>query len=133
MNGFKDDVISILKDNTMFHADASGWIVQQHTLPKTSELIRELQDRKFAVIGRHNKEVFRFDYVVISKEHLTPNWLLAAFAKLSENGIIIIELEDNSLAFANQYVSRFGGFTGTKVKYNGNYYLVIHSGVDYGN
>ena len=133
MSGFKDDVISILRDNMMFHAEASGWIIQQHILPKTSELLEELQSRMFAVIGRHSKPIFLFDYVIISREHLTVNWLMAAFAQLKENGVMILEIESQNLAFAPKYSSLFGKFTGTKVKYDDRTYIVIHSGVDYGN
>lgn len=132
MNGFKDDIISILRSNVMLHAEASGWIIQQHILPKTSELLKDLQDRKFAVIGRHKKPMFLFDYVIISIEHLTVNWLLSAFGTLKDNGLIILEVTDHSLAFANRYVSNFGFFTATKVTYGDNKYIVIRKGLDYG-
>ena len=125
--------MAILRDNVLLHAEASGWIVQQHILPKTSELLKELQDRKMAVIGRHGKPIFLFDFIVISVEHLTPNWLLSAFSVLNNNGIIILEITDFRFSFANEYKSRFGNFTGTKVKYGDNTYLVIHQGVDYAN
>ena len=116
----------------MLHADASGWVVQQHILPKTSVLLKDLQNRNFAVIGRHSKQMFLFDYVIISREHLTVNWLLSAFANLKDNGMIILEITDYPMTFDNRYVSRYAGFTATKVNYENRKYLVLRKGLDYG-
>ena len=35
--------------------------------------------------------------------------------------------------YSDKMVSSFGGFSADKVKYGNEFYIVIHSGVDYGN
>jgi hypothetical protein len=129
MSGFKEDVISILKHNNMYHRDASGLI-----LGKTVNrgLVKELQEKMFPVVDHYEKFIVRFDYIVIGLLRVDVTTLIKAFATVNTGGLIILEL-DNYTDFENKYTSLFGGFSADVVKYEDRGYLVIHSGVDYGN
>lgn len=133
MSGFKDDVISILRDNVLLHGEALGWIITQHTIPESSELYKELQDRKFPVTNKLTKPVIRFDYIIIPKLHLTITWFLKALEMLAIGGMIIMDVTGYNYAFDAEYKIPFGSFTARKLIYGDRIYMVVHSGVDYAN
>jgi hypothetical protein len=128
MSGFRDDVISILRQNDLYHKTATGLV-----LGKSNDgLLEELQKKGFPVIGHFEKDVILFDYIVMNRFYEDARSLMSAFASVNVGGLIIMELDDGD-DYGKTYVSQFGSFTATKVKYGDNQYLVIHSGVDYGN
>ena len=131
MNGFKDNVISILRDNLMLHGEALGCLLASERHDEARRLYAELVERKLPIARKMEKQVFYYDYVVITAEFGIQT-LIAAFSSLSENGIIILEIP-NDFLYDDRYVSKFANFTGTKIKFGREQYLVIHSGVDYGN
>lgn len=133
MSGFKDDVISILKTNSMLHGEAIGWIFYDRIKsPKVFELLSDLQKRKLPVVSHFEKEVFRYSYIVLSNEYLTFADLFDALSSLAPQGIIIIEDWLGDLPFKDKYVVPFAKITITKVKFEDRIYMVIHEGVDYG-
>ena len=128
MNGFSSDVISILKTNGVLEREGAGLIFTD-TSSDAGDLFETLLKDKYVVANKRTKIVFNYDYVIIPKGW---NWevLLYAFSVVSIGGAIVLEV---SKFWQDRYVSRFGEFTGTKVKYGDNYYLVIKNGLDYGN
>ncbi len=131
MSGFKDDIISILRQNVLLHGEAIGCIIASDGNYEARELYNEMANRKLLVSMSAREFVFFYDYVVITAEWGIET-LLNAFSLLSENGIIIVQAPNEKI-FNDRYTSLFGKFTATKLKYDRNYYMVIHSGVDYGN
>lgn len=127
MSGFREDVITILKHNNMFHREAMGWVREQ----PGSGLAEDLQKLHFPVTTKFEKSVIRFDYIVLNRNYETVNYLMQALAIVSVGGLIIMELDDGS-EYNSDYVSLFGGFSANRVKFGEDrYYLVIHNGVDY--
>lgn len=133
MNGFKDDVISILRDNVMLHGEAIGWIMTNPRVTMTADLYKYMVDNKYPVTPRSEKSVLYYDYIVIDRYTRSVTNLLRAFANVSENGLIVIEISDELPNFSDRYVSKYGNFTATRVQYGDRYYLVLRTGVDYGN
>lgn len=129
MSGFKDEVISILRQNGMYHREALGLIKETGFLTPT--LLPALQAEKFPVTDKFGKPVLNFDYVVLSQEYNSLNQLLTGLASLSIGGLLILEVT-NQTAYRDRYVSLFGNFSVTKVKYPGRTYLVFRNGIDYG-
>lgn len=127
MSGFKDDVLNILRDNVLLHGEAMG-LVQFHT-----ELLKELQSRKFPVTDTASKPVFLFDYVVISEPYVALPTVLWAMTVLSSLGIIILDVTSWKNEFQKEYKVAFGGFMAHRINYEDRYYVVIHKGTDYGN
>lgn len=127
MNGFRDDVISILRDNVLLHGEAMGWIIGHPAL------LKALEDMKLPVTGTNGKGVFLFDYIVITHEETNVLSLMDVLSYLSNLGLLIVEITPVASVFRNEYRSVFGGFTARKLKYGERSYLVFHQGVDYGN
>ena len=130
MSGFKDDVISILKQNGMYHKEAIGLIKYSRLLK--SSLVDTLQKEGFPVTEKFEKFVIRFDYIVLGTEYLSIPMLLSALSHLSVGGLLVLELNSYQ-SYKDRYTSLFGNFSATKVKYDGRQYLVIRNGADYGN
>ena len=133
MSGFKDDVIAILRDNVMLHAEAMGLIMEGESWQDSKELLKDLQSRNFPVTDRADKHVFLFDYVVVPLEYAFVNTLLKAFTLVGRMGLIIIDITGKSDMFFKRAVSTFGSFTIHKLTYGDRTYLVIKQGEDYGN
>lgn len=129
MSGFKDDVISILKTHGLPQREGGGWIVRSDKSEDGRELFFALTNKGFPVT-MYPEDFMVFDYVVMDKENTTVPNLVEAMTHLHIGGILIIE---GVPEYHKKYVSIFGNFTGTKVKYDNREYLVIHSGMDYGN
>lgn len=128
MNGFSSDVMSILKANGVLEREGAGLIFTE-TDRNANELFEILLKNQYVVTNKRTKIVFNFDYVVMP---VGWNWerLLYAFSVVSIGGIIVIPA---NTFVQDRYVSRFGEFTGTRVQYGNNYYIVIKNGLDYGN
>lgn len=133
MSGFNDDIIAILKDNTLFHVHSVGCVCGS-VLSRNSRaqsLLSALRT-KGLLVSRKMHRSYLYDYIIIPKEQFGAKVLLKALSKLGIGGIIIVEVGENS-DLESRYVSLFGNFTATTVVYEGRKYLVLHSGVDYGN
>ena len=128
MSGYKDDIISILKHNSMYHREATGLILGQSG---GRELLEHLESKMFPVIGKYEKSIILFDYIVLNRYQVDVPSLIKAFSSVSVGGIIVLEL-DGETDYGKNYYSQFGGFSANKIKYDDRYYMVIHSGVDYG-
>ena len=129
MSGFKDDVLSILRDNLMLHGETVGWVLSEDV-----ELVTELEKRKLLLIKtKFPKRVFLIDYVVLAKEYISVSFLLRAFSLLSKMGIIILDVSNWNSKLVDEYISVFGNFVGTPLNYGNRQYIVIHAGADYGN
>lgn len=128
MNGFSNDVKSILKTNGLLQKEGAG-LVLTDTSRDAMDLYDELLKDGYVVANKRTKSVFNYDYVVMP---IGWNWetLLYSLSVLSVGGAIIIQANQY---MQERYVSRFGEFTGTKVRYGDNYYIVIKNGLDYGN
>lgn len=128
MNGFSTDIVAILKTNGVLEREGAGLILTD-TSREANELFEALSKDKYVVANKRTKIVFNYDYVVLP---LGWNWetLLYALSVISEGGVIVVQA---NRYMQDRYVSKFGGFTGTKVKYGDNYYIVIKNGLDYGN
>lgn len=133
MNGFKEDVISIIRDNMMLHAEAMGLVVNANARRESKELLEALQARKLPVTDKVDKHVFLFDYVVIHRDYLFVTTLLKAFSWIGRLSVLIVDITGKESAFNSRYVSRFGDFTAQKLKYEDRAYLVFKNGNDYGN
>lgn len=133
MSGFKDDVISILRDNVLLHAEAMGLIMAAEDHWETRELLKYLENEKLPVSGKVEKIVLLFDYVIMHRELVCTLAFLDAFANVGKMGIIIVDVSDEPSSYESVYKSYFGNFTVSKLKYGNRTYLVFHKGVDYGN
>jgi hypothetical protein len=127
MSGFKDDVISILRQNSMLQREGVGLVLLNGN--DSVDLFDAITEMKFPVLNKRTKPFVNFDYVVIPKGYHLEN-LLYAFSAVSTGGIIIVEA--NNAIWDEHYVSRAYNFTGTRVRYEDRFYMVIHAGVDYG-
>jgi hypothetical protein len=133
MNGFKEDVISILRDNVLLHAEAMGLLLDGDSNEETRGLLKDLQDRKLPVTDAVEKHVFNFDYVVLHRDSLFVNTLIRALSLVSKMGMIILDVTGKSDMFRKEYFSKFGDFSIHKLIYEDRAYLVIKNGMDYGN
>lgn len=133
MSGFKDDVLAILRDNVLLHGEALGWVVRESAkTPKNYEVLKYLQDNKYPVADRETKPVVLFDYIIIDYSNLNLHNLLKAFSLSSSGGIIIVEVTDYPYELS-KYYRILGVKWANVVSYQDRKYLVVHSGVDYGN
>lgn len=132
MSGFKDDVISILRQNGYLQRDALGWIVNNNNVSMANDLYEELIKHKFPVTNKAEKLVANYDYIIVDRYNRDAETILRAFASLSTGGLMVLEISDFFYKFWDKYVSTFAGFTATKVQYADRRYMVIHAGVDYG-
>lgn len=130
---FKDDVISILRQNVMLVDESVGLVLSQNKTPVLYSLVEALRKSKRLVVYGNPKVVVTYDYIVISGDNLSIKNLLTAFALVQTNGLIILEITDYPHSLEDKYNSWFGTFTATKVKFENRSYIVIHAGVDYGN
>lgn len=128
MNGFSNDVRAILKANGLLEKEGAG-LVLTDTSRDAMDLYTELLKEGYVVANKRTKVVFNYDFIVMP---IGWNWetLLYAFSVLSVGGAVVIQANQY---MQDRYISRFGGFTATKVKYGDNYYVVIKNGLDYGN
>jgi len=134
MNGFKDDVISILSQNHYLQKESLGWIVSDNAKhPDQYILKKELEKMLVPFTMSDEKMVTNYDFIVIDKYHSRFDVLLRAFTRLSENGIIVLEVTDYPRDIKRTAgISKFGKFSITRVTFQDRGYLVIKSGVDYG-
>ncbi len=132
MSGFRDDVLCILRDNTMLHGEARGLVVGSGNGAK--QLLEYLIGKKYPVSSTLIKPMFRFDYIVLDTFRNDLPEVMDAFSSVEMGGIIIIDVTNIRDLLRPHYASVFADFTATKLKYVDNRaYLVIHKGVDYGN
>ena len=129
MSGFREDVISILKQNNMYHKEAIG-LIKGHL---DDGLFETLQEEKFPVSKKFEKFVLYFDYIVLNNFQEDVETLLFALASVSTGGLIVLEITDSEYTYQDRYVSQFGLFSVTKVKYEDRTYLVFRNGLEYGN
>lgn len=127
MSGNSSDIISILKHNEMYHGEAVGLVVGQ------DELFSKLEARNFPVSPDVVFPIDRFDFIVIDYQSIDAESLLNWLSYLRKNGIMILDITYTDYDWKDKYVSEFGGFFGTKVKFGVREYLVIKEGTDYGN
>ena len=126
MNGNEiQDVVSILKHNVMLNISSLGLIVD------SGNLLDCLYNLKLHVTGLTDGA--KFDYIFIPTHKVSIRRLLRALTDLKSGGIIIVQLEDKFEDFEPIYKNTSNLFFATKVKYDNRYYLIIHSGEDYGN
>ncbi len=129
MNGFKDDVITILRNHMLVQKNAIGFIPGQ---AGTGELIKYLADSGVLVVTKNEKPIVQFDFVVFNKFYTDLHNFLYALATTSVGGVIVLDVTNDPHLFKERYVSLFAGITATKVKFEDRSYLVVHNGVDYG-
>ncbi len=132
MSGFKDDVLSILRTSNLLHGEALGYIMYAREFPHSKELLKELESRKLPVAGEITKPVVLFDYTVIPDEVATLSTFLTALTSTKEGGIIIVDVTGEHRAYSKNFDTNFVNFKITRLKFDDRYYLVMHSGVDYG-
>jgi hypothetical protein len=125
MSGFNEDIVSILKHNTLFNRVSVGWIIGD------MNLLDYLYSLKLSVTGI-SKGMNRFDYIIISEEYINTRRLLRVLTDIDNGGIIILQLGNKVEEFEPVYRNLANKFFATKVKYDNRYYLVIHQGEDYG-
>jgi hypothetical protein len=133
MSGFREDVVSILRDNVMLHAEAMGLLLDGDSNEESRELLKDLQDRKLPVTDGVSKHVFLFDYVILHRDSLFVNTLIRTFSLVSTLGMIILDVTGKADMFHKEYISKFGDFSIHKLIYGDRAYLVIKKGTDYGN
>jgi hypothetical protein len=128
MSGFKDDVVSILRNHLLVQKNAIGYIPGK---ADTEELKKYLEDEGVLIVSKNEKPIVQFDFVVYNRYFTDLHTFLYALATTTIGGLIILELHDVAL-YKERYVSLFAGITATKVKFEDRQYLVVHNGVDYG-
>lgn len=133
MNGFKDDILSILRDNVMLHGEAMGYIMQGAYWDEARELVEYLQENKYPVTEKASKPVLNYDYIVIYKEVLSLSKLFYGLSLLSNLGILIVDITKESPTFRADYNIKWAGFRASKLIYGTRAYLVLRKGMDYGN
>lgn len=130
MNGFSQDIISILRHCVMFHKEAKGLLVGAKTNEKTKELFKELKERGLLVSDK--RERIFWDYIVIPSELLSIRVLITAITEIDTGGIVIIEVTGKDKRYEDRYKGSVGNLGVTKVFYEERSYLVIHTGDEYG-
>jgi hypothetical protein len=133
MSGFKDDVISILKQNHLFEREAVGWIMSIGAQPERAELVHALEENKIPITTKDEKIVVNYDFVVLDRWHYDVGLLLTALTRTSTSGIIIIEATERSYTVKNlNGFSLFGEFRVVTVMFDNRQYFVMRKGSDYG-
>lgn len=135
MNGFRQDLISILKHNSLLQRMSIGIILGDMENQRHWGLYKDLSDRKQLIeLSSKLLKFTKYDYVVITKEFLSVKNLLKAMVELNRGGIIILEITGKAESYQEKYLSMVGGMmSGTKVLYEDRGYVVLHTGEDYGN
>lgn len=127
MSGFKEHLVEILKTNNLLHGDSIGMVFFD------AEICEYLYDKYKVLASSDAVDLNEFDYIFVKSKFITLQFVMKLFTYLNDNGILILEITPESVKFDKKYLSKFGNFTGTKVTYDDKTYLIIHSGVDYGN
>lgn len=128
MNGFSNDVVSMLKHSYMYHGESIGLVIGNNELASTLESLGLL-------VSVDDKLSDNWDYIVVSGENVGVRVLIKCLTQLRNCGIIILELTNkpNVKKYADRYSNASAGFYATKVMYDDRVYLIIHQGYDYGN
>ena len=132
MNGFSQDIISILKHNVMHHSSSLGLILGATDIEEAFTALRQLHLNGLLVESKLNDFV-RFDYIVIPKQLLNVRKFLSCLTRLASGGIMVLEITGSEDKYEDKYLNMVGGtMSGTKVRYQDRSYIVIHTGEDYG-
>lgn len=131
MSGFNDDIISILKHTNMCHDKSLGFISGILSDERMGNLLDQLSKLNLKVSGRRNG--ITWDYIVIPNKIVSARTVLQAMSSLNSGGIIILEISENQRKYQEKYLRIGTNYSATKVQYEDRYYLIIHTGEDYGN
>ena len=132
MNGFSNDVFSILRHNVMLHRSSIGLVVGGDEIPNAYVLLKELQLNDYLAVGQLDKTV-RYDYIVISRVSLNIRKFLSCLTSLASGGLMILEITGSDNKYEDKYLNMVGGtMSATKLRYGDRSYIVIHTGEDYG-
>lgn len=132
MNGFSQDVFSILRHNVMLHRSSIGLVVDGEDIPNAFALLKELQLNDHIAVGKLDKLV-RYDYIVVSRVSLNVRKFMACLTSLASGGLMILEITGSDNKYEDKYLNMVGGtMSATKIRYGDRSYIVIHTGEDYG-
>jgi len=132
MNGFSQDIISILKHNVMYHHSAIGLILNGDEFPNSFSLVQVLRLNRYLIETKIDKMI-KYDYIVINRGSLNVRMFLSCLTSLSAGGILILEITGSDSRYEDKYLNLIGGtMSATKIRYEDRSYIVIHTGEDYG-
>jgi hypothetical protein len=116
----------------MLHSDSIGLIFPSNS-SRGSEVLDHLYSLGMRVSGVVDKNISKWDYIVITKDKVSFKALLRAVSMLNFGGVIILEITGKSKQYSDKYLSSIGNLKITKVFYQDRRYLVLHTGDEYGN
>ena len=134
MNGFKDDIVSILKHNMMFHRSSIGLLIGVDSDQRLKELMALLDEASLISTGIESPDrwYITWDYILIPKGKARISTLLKSLSCLNTGGIIIVEITGLNEFFQDKYKNLAIGMNATKVIYEDRSYMILHRGEEYG-
>jgi len=133
MNGFKYDVISILRHNLMVQPFSMGAILADPQDKDSYELYEYLVDKNSCVVTRGIGNLTKYNFIVITKPLMSTRNLIKSLTELRRGGLIILEITGKDSRYEDKYLNMVGGtMSATKLRYEDRSYIVIHTGEDYG-
>ena len=130
MSGFNDDIVSILKHNNMLHSVALGFISGINSDGRMGNLLDHLFNLGMRVSGIRGDATW--DYIVIPNKIVSARTVLMALSSINAGGIVILEISEAQRKYQEKYLRIGTNQSATKVQYEDRYYLIIHTGEDYG-
>lgn len=130
MSGYKDDIVSILKHNNMYHNLALGFISGILSDGRMGNLLDHLHNLGLKVSGKRGDATW--DYIVIPNKIVSARTILMALSSINAGGIVILEISEAQRKYQEKYLRIGTNQSATKVNYEDRYYLIIHTGEDYG-
>ena len=130
MSGFNDDIVSILKHTNMYKGTALGFISGSSTNERMADLQLHLM-RLGCIVSGTDRGSITWDYIVIPNEFVSARTVLLALSSINAGGIIILEISEAQRKY-EKYLRIGTNQSATKVQYEDRYYLIIHTGEDYG-
>ena len=131
MSGYKDDIVSILKHANLLHSKSVGYIKGVGSNGEAGNLLDHLTNLGLSVTGIH--ENILWDDIIIPQSMVSTRAILQALSGINSGGIVILEVTEKQSKYQSKYLRLGADKSATKVQYGDRYYLVIHTGDDYGN
>lgn len=131
MSGFRNDIISILRHNNLLHKKSIGLFYGSDVDTRIKEVVRELIAYGYLVSAIDENIVW--DYIVIPTKIVDAEKVLRALSLISAGGIVILEVTEEQRKYQEKYLRVGTNMSATKVQYEDRYYLILHTGDNYGN
>jgi hypothetical protein len=135
MSGFKEDIVSILKQNDLLHNKSVGLIAGASVSDSRERNLYNELTKIGLKLANKLEPLFSPDYIVLLSDIISTRTLLMALGSITQSGIIILEITGKDQKYQDSYINKAttNSINASKVLYEDRTYLVFHTGADYGN